>query len=78
MVTTMLRKPTQNHAIYGVLLVYTACCRRMLDVQQHEALSQMFMPFCEHAQNPAIYGVLASLDTLCNVVRLIESIYSWV
>ena len=33
----------------------------MLDVQQHEGLSQVLMPFCQHAQNPDIYGVVASL-----------------
>ena len=109
----MLHKPTQNPTSYGVfaclynmcrrmfdvqqhearsqvfvtsanmpktllfaasLLLFTTCCRRMFDVQQHEALSQVFMPFCKHAQNPAIYSDFASL---CNV-RLIEYVYSWV
>ena len=32
------------------------------------------MPFCEHARNPDIRGVFASLYN----VRLIEHIYSWV
>ena len=44
----------------------------MFDVQQHEALSQVFMPICKHAQNLAIY-----FASLCNV-RLIEYVYSWV
>ena len=46
----------------------------MSHIQQHEALSQVFMPFCKHAQNPAIYGDFASLYNL----RLIDIIYSWV
>ena len=58
----------------GEGLVCATCCRRMFDVQQHEALSQVFMTFCEHAQNPTVYSVFTSL---CNV-RLIEYIYSWV
>ena len=44
LVTTMLHKQTPNPAIYGVF----AClhkCRRMFDVQQHEAQSQVFLTF---------------------------------
>ena len=46
----------------------------MFDFQQHEAVSQVFMPFCKQAQNPSIYSDFFSLYN----VRLIEYKYSWV
>ena len=43
------------------LTLSTTCCRRMFDVQQHGALSQVFMPSCKHAQISAIYSGLRLL-----------------
>ena len=62
----------QTMLFITLLVVRTACCRRMF-VQQHEALSQVFMPLCEHAQNPT-YSVFVSLYDM----RLSEYAYSWV
>ena len=47
------------------LPLYTTCCKRMLDVQQHVVLSQVFIPFCKYAQNPAIYSDFAALYNVC-------------
>ena len=42
---TMLPKPTQHPAIDGIFAYLYNMCRRMFDVQQHEARSQVFTTF---------------------------------
>ena len=61
MVTTMLHKPTQNPTIFGVFACLCNMCRRMFDVQQHEARSISVHDICEHAPDPAICSIFASL-----------------
>ena len=64
---THTHTPNQNPAIYGVFLpAYTRCRRRMSDVRQDEALSQVFMTLANHAQNPAICSIL---PLLCNMLQ---------
>ena len=64
---THTHTPNQNPAIYGVFLpAYTRCRRRMSDVRQDEALSQVFMTLANHAQNPAMCSIL---PLLCNMLQ---------
>ena len=55
----------------------TTCCWRMFDVQLHKVLSQVFMPFCEHAQNPAICGAFASFVWRSHLIPKRTSWITW-
>ena len=49
----------------AILPLHATCCRRMFDVQQHEALSQVFMPIASIPQTLLFAAFLPLYTTCC-------------